>query len=636
MAYTEHTHCPNCFKPSFKSVCTDCFFDREIYLKQEAASHHLPLFSSLDKGYTLGRVIGEGSFAIVYAAIREKDQLLCAVKEYYPHDLAQRGLDGKSVNPKRNQEQLNIWQNRFIQEGELLRCCYDYPSVESGVVRYMAMVKQHGTAYLVMERLNGDNLAHYLTAHRTLSGETICLWLKPLLETLQKLHAKEIYHRDISPNNIFLCSMNNPVLMDFGLAREGARDEVLKSSTLGAGTFIAPEQLTGGYCDQRTDLYALGAVIYLCLHGEAPPPVEARRQGAPLKRLNLPDAVSLALQNVATHCLQLDLQMRPKNAGQLLAELAHCWVNPFSVSPSPLSKPMRTIIPDLAQSNPSAEPQVLPNPATGENEPQVPAKPPSRFFIKTLKLMTWAGLAYVGFTAYQNYTEEQEKLSKQERQLFAKAKTLDDFKTYLEKCVICEAKQDASDKITKLEQDRQRKEARQKLKKQEHAAYIKAQTVDELRAYLASCELCLDKDKAEAEIAKLEAAQKPKYDKDANPLETMKTIVDSAKQVYDEVKAPIDELGKSEAEIQAEERAKATAESNNQSQNKLKADLEEALRKAQMEQEAQAKAQSEADARAKAKAEAEAKLKAEVENAIKEKTGEDVKQVQDWLDSHTK
>jgi serine/threonine protein kinase len=636
MAYTEHTHCPNCFKSSFKSICAACLFDRNAYLQQEAASHHLPLFSYLDKGYILGRVLGEGSFAIVYAALREKDQLPCAVKEYYPQDLAQRGLDGKTVNPKRNQAQLDTWQNRFIQEGELLRCCYDYPSVESGVVRYMAMVKQHGTAYLVMERLNGDNLGHYLTPNKTLSGAEICLWLKPLLETLQKLHAKEIYHRDISPNNIFLCSPTQPVLMDFGLAREGARDAVLKSSTLGAGTFIAPEQLTGGYCDQRTDLYALGAVIYLCLHGEAPPPVEARRQGAPLKQLAAVDTVSLALQSVANRCLQLDLQARPNNAGQLLAELSPCWI----AQPAIATPFLRTIIPDEAY-HPAPNPEPIPlnsanagqsrygeiqanryaaNPGAMPQSPAVATETSSGFFKSLFKLLIWGGLAYGGFVAYQSYTTEQEKISKQERQLFAKAQTLADFKAYLEQCRICEAKQEAGEKIAQLQHDEQVKLAQKQQKKQEHLAYIQAQTIEDLQAYLLNCELCLDKKQAEKELkAKLAEQEKAKANAPSLLEAVTKPLVDSATEVLQdaaqqagsEIKASIEGKSQTDGDLTAEQKAKADAEV-----------------KAAMEEEAAAEAKARAEAEAQAKTKAEEKLKSDVISTIKQATGIDLSGLQ--------
>ena len=623
MDYTEHTHCPNCFQPSFKAVCPSCFFDRNSYLQQEAASHHLPLFMRLDKGYVLGRVIGEGSFAIVYAAIREKDGLMCAVKEYYPQDLAQRGLDGITVNPKRNQAQLNTWQERFIQEGELLRCCYDYPSVEFGVVRYMAMIKQHGTAYLVMERLSGDNLAHLLATQRVLSGQQICLWLKPLLETLQKLHGKEIFHRDISPNNIFLCAPDNPVLMDFGLAREGVRDEVLKSSTLGAGTFIAPEQLTGGYCDLRTDLYALGAVIYLCLHGEAPPPVEARRQGAPLKRLPQPDNISLALQTVSTHCLQLDLQSRPKNAAQILAELTPCWASQNSFS----NASQRTIIPDQVNPNPHLSNQILPNPPPFVDQiPLVPPVPEAGFFKKSVKFLLWAGIAAGGFFAYQNYAENQEKINKQERRLFAEAQSLGDFKAYLEQCQICENKQDATAKIAQVEHEQQVKQEKQEKKKQEHLSYIQAQTIDDLKAYLANCEFCQDGKKAESELKqKMAAEEKVKAEAEAANKPSLldqvtQPILDSAIEVLQDAKKP-SENDDTKVQTDTELKRQQEAEAKARADAELKAEIE---------------AEARAEKEARAKAEADAKVKSDVENAIRRSTGIDITEIQRMLDANKK
>jgi serine/threonine protein kinase len=642
MDYLENTHCPNCFKPSQTTVCPACGFNRQIYLQQEAASHHLPVFSRLDKGYVLGRVLGEGSFAIVYAAIREKDGLACAVKEYYPQDLAQRGLDGKTVNPKRNHEQLLNWQRRFEQEGELLRCCYDYPSVESGVVRYTALIRQHNTTYLVMERLSGHNLTALLATQPTLRGETICLWLKPLLETLQKLHSKEIYHRDISPNNIFLCAPNDPVLMDFGLAREGVRDAVLKSSTLGAGTFIAPEQLTGGYCDQRTDLYALGAVIYLCLLGEAPPPVEARRQGAPLGRLVQPDRISLALQTVATHCLQLDLQMRPKNAGQILAELSPFWTTPATLSPLSLE----TIIPGQTLHITPAFPSIVANDYLPQH-PQYPNPPPnyaaSGAAIAKLVLM-WGlglGLAYFAFVSYQDYADEQQKSTKQDRLLFAEAQTLADFKNYLAQCVVCESKQDAENKIAELELEQQAKQTQKQQKREEHNQYIKAKTIEDLQAYLNSCVICQHKDKAEAELKqKLAEAEAQKaaegdpslWDALTKPaVDAIEGVTQTGKAKPDEPEASTPEPVDLKAKIEAETRAKLEAEYRAKVEAEAMRAKTEAEIRAQLESEVKEKAYQEAKARleaeAKAKADAEAKTKSDAAAAQKAQIEADMEKI---------
>jgi TPR repeat protein len=497
MDYQLKTHCPNCFQLSNVKVCTSCSFDREAYLYHHAAAHHLPLFTVLEKGYVIGRVLGEGCFAIVYAAIREKDRLACAVKEYYPRDLAQRSLDNKTVQPKRDQEQLTIWQSRFIQEAELLRSCYDHPSVESGIVRYTGIIKQHNTAYLVMERVSGITLNEHLSKQKQLSADKICLWLKPLLETLQKLHAKEIYHRDISTHNIFLSAPDNPVLMDFGLAREGLRDELLKSSSLSAGSFIAPEQLTGGYCDQRTDLYALGAVLYLCLHGEMPPPVEARRQGAALKTLTSADKTAQALQTVAVHCLQLNLNLRPKNAAHLIAQLS-----PFWMAQTPQSRvSLETNVPIHAHSRLNSNPNPVLNP--------LPAQPHSFFHSLLIFLCTLGalvGLVYGGFIAYQNYDLKESEQRKQDNLLFSQAQSIADYKAYLNTCITCENQQRAMERIAQLEQEQQALLSQQKQQEQDALLFNKAQTLDELKTYLGSCVLCTDKPKAEEKLAQLNQA----------------------------------------------------------------------------------------------------------------------------------
>ncbi|MEY4767783.1 MAG: hypothetical protein RL637_422 [Pseudomonadota bacterium] len=661
MNYAESTHCPNCFTPSQIAICHRCGFDRQSYIQQQAASHHLPLFTVLDRGYILGRVLGEGSFAIVYAAIREKDQLPCAVKEYYPQDLAQRGLDNKTVNPKRDPQFLDTWRQRFIQEAELLRCCYDYPSVESGVVRYMALINQHNTAYLVMQRLVGRNLSDYLAQQRRLSSETILLWLRPLLHTLQKLHAKEIYHRDISPNNIFLAAVDQPILMDFGLAREGVRDEVLKSSTLGAGTFIAPEQLSGGRCDQRTDLYALGAVIYLCLQGEPPPPVEARRQGAPLKQLFSNTPLDRALQQLSERCLALDLIQRPAQAADCLAQLTsftaasthtiipNAAATLGTIIPSTATAAMTTaaIQPQVHTVNPSYS-SVTASPSSSTPElslsPLDSSPPPvtdsgwqkfGRFSFKTL---LWLGIGYAAYTGYMYYEQQRLATLKQDHVLFAKARTVSDFKTYLAECVICESKQEASDKIADLEKQQEKKVLRKKQKQQEHERYLQAQTVEELQAYLNSCVLCLDK---EAATTEMEAQQK--HQQALQEQAQIKAEAEARETQLPESEtnapAPIDpphppalpplsaeetlnKLGeKAKAEVQSgldnlvDGVSKVVSDVANKAESELKANIEAE------KQAAEAKAQAEAEAQ-KQREELNAQIQSQIDQQIKVRSEE--------------
>ncbi len=495
MNYHLQTHCPNCFALSSTIVCAGCHFNREIYLLANAASHHLPLFSVLEPGYIVGRVLGEGHFAIVYAGLREKDQVRCAIKEYYPQELAQRGLDNKTVNPKRHQEQLVSWQARFIQEAQLLRSCYEYPSIESGVVRYINLIKQHNTAYLVMERLSGRSLSECLLEQHKLMPDNIYMWLLPLLKTLQKLHNKDLYHRDISTNNIFLTADDAPVLMDFGLARAGVGYTILKSTLLNVGTFIAPEQLNNDACDQRTDLYSLGAVIYVCLHGNPPPTIEARRQGAALIRL-VQTPTALALQRVAEQCLQLKPAARPQNVAQVLAMLTPESFNHPTAVEMVMPERLFTPAPTLTRQLPPLATAIT-APATAE------PKKYSVWYGLTVAIITLVvliGLVYTSAIAYLNYDEQEATQRKQDNLLFSQAKTLEDYQNYLKNCTTCESKSRAQDQVKQLELERKAALSHERQRLQEAALFATAKTLEELKKYLSSCVICAEKAAAEDKV----------------------------------------------------------------------------------------------------------------------------------------
>ena len=311
----------------------------------------------------IGRVLGEGGFAIVYAALREADGLAFAVKEYYPESLASRGLNNCTVQAKRNEtERLAVWQKRFKEEAEHLRRCQDYPAI-AGVVKRADLLEQNNTVYLVMERLQGRSLRDYLTEPK--SAQWILGWLKPLLATFEQLHNRQIFHRDVSPNNVFLTSDNQPVLMDFGLAREGIRDSAMPITTMNGGTagFVAPEQLSEGSShriDAKTDLYSVGALIYAALHVEYPPDTLSRMQGAPLKRCQNTDSVTAQLEAMALHCLALDRDKRPENVVAIKRQYALLWKESKTEekiisNPPPENKNQETIIPDFQPNNKSLD-----------------------------------------------------------------------------------------------------------------------------------------------------------------------------------------------------------------------------------------------------------------------------------------
>lgn len=137
-----------------------------------------------------------------------------------------------------------------------------------------------GTCFLVMERLHGESLATRLHRAGPLSPAQLLPLALQICDALGAVHAAGIVHRDVKPSNIFLEQADGEgrpadhvKLLDFGVARvEWAETRLTNANApLGTQGYMSPEQEQGLEIDHRSDIFALGAVIYECLTGEPPP-----------------------------------------------------------------------------------------------------------------------------------------------------------------------------------------------------------------------------------------------------------------------------------------------------------------------------------------------------------------------------
>ena len=135
-----------------------------------------------------------------------------------------------------------------------------------------------GTSYLVMERLQGESLFTHLRRLGALTPEELLPIALQLCDAMGAVHAAGIVHRDLKPSNIFLArEPNSPTprvkVLDFGIARvEWAETRLTNANApLGTPGYMSPEQEQGQEIDQRSDLFAVGGVLYECLTGFAPP-----------------------------------------------------------------------------------------------------------------------------------------------------------------------------------------------------------------------------------------------------------------------------------------------------------------------------------------------------------------------------
>ncbi|MCK6425825.1 MAG: serine/threonine protein kinase [Burkholderiaceae bacterium] len=193
-------------------------------------------------------------------------------------------------------------------------------------------------AYLAMELLRGKDLAELLRSGWQPTAEQAALIVRRVADALGYAHAKGVIHRDIKPANIFMVGRTRPVVLDFGIARlmHQADDP---SPALGSPYYAAPEQFDGRECDQRSDVYSLGVVLYELLCGARPfqgaslPEIRAAvRAGQPLPPGSHRPGVPAALEAIALKALSRDPAQRQRSAGALARELRAWLANPAAAA----------------------------------------------------------------------------------------------------------------------------------------------------------------------------------------------------------------------------------------------------------------------------------------------------------------
>jgi len=159
---------------------------------------------------------------------------------------------------------------RFLDEGRMVAQFQEHP----GIISVTNYFPANGTAYLVMEYLEGRTLKEYLAQQggRLSFGQALAI-MTPVMDALRELHRADVLHRDISPDNIYITSSGQVKLLDFGAARQALRDRSQRLSVILKVGYVPEEQYrSSGNQGPWTDLYAVGATFYHLITGLIPPP----------------------------------------------------------------------------------------------------------------------------------------------------------------------------------------------------------------------------------------------------------------------------------------------------------------------------------------------------------------------------
>lgn len=275
--------CINCMsKMKNEKKCRKCGYVQGEY---HPSSCWLIPGTVLIQRYVIGKVLGEGNDGMVYLAWDQVLEMPVAIKEYFPMDcVSQEKLRGNHPDISiSNEKEFEKRMRHFLREAKFL-CRFH--SLES-VISILNLFYANQTAYIVMEYIQGETLQEYVDRKGAIPAEETLALMRPFLLTLSEIHKTGLIHRDISPDNLLYDKKRKKLwLIDFGCAQiqnETLSGEMVVSFKPG---YSPPEQYReNGKQGPRTDLYAVGAVMYFMLTGREPVDAVERMIGKKLKSL---------------------------------------------------------------------------------------------------------------------------------------------------------------------------------------------------------------------------------------------------------------------------------------------------------------------------------------------------------------
>ncbi len=292
--------------------------------------------------YVVRRLVGEGGMGKVYEAEERLSKRRVALKVLRPE--LTRSEEGRRL---------------FLNEMQIL-AQLEHPNV----VRSLATCEVDGQLVMALEFLDGRTLRQELVDRGRLSWPEAVRIAVAIAEGLAAAHAQQpaIVHRDLKPENVMLNDGGTVKVTDFGVAKVLAAAHATNTQSVGTLQYMSPEQIDARAIDARSDLYALGLVLYECLSGAAPfrssSPRELLNQQCTQAAPELPEEIRSTLpagvEQVLFRMLEKSPDARPASAAEVVEKLA-----PFvsaAARPRPQTSPGHATLLSTPHASPKADP----------------------------------------------------------------------------------------------------------------------------------------------------------------------------------------------------------------------------------------------------------------------------------------
>ncbi|MDD2737744.1 MAG: protein kinase [Methylomonas lenta] len=324
-----HSFCPACLQPgSGLSICANCGWNKT---SSTTDPQYLAPGSTLNPPYQVARMLGHGGFGITYLGWDANLQIKVAIKEYLPREWAHRDAKAGQVVANSSDAQVHFQTglNNFLAEARILAKFQQHP----GIVSVLSFFPAFGTGYMVMEYVEGQTLKSYLQHYGRLAWtQTLDIFMQ-IMDALRAVHKAGLLHRDIAPDNIYICSDGRVKLLDFGAAQLDGIGSVqsAQSQTVIVKPGFAPEEQYRNTREQGpwSDVYSVAASMYYCLTGETPPDALERLKQDSLK---LPSAYGVlippAAEQALLNALAVNSFQRPQSIETLQQQFLNLPANP--------------------------------------------------------------------------------------------------------------------------------------------------------------------------------------------------------------------------------------------------------------------------------------------------------------------
>lgn len=240
---------PRCYNGEYWPRLPDPTRVSDPFAPSEDAELRAHVEQALSAAYELDCEIGRGGMGIVYRARDRRLKRHVAIKLLPPELSFRRDV-----------------RSRFLREAETA-AQLSHPNI----VPIYSVDEVGNLVFFVMACIDGDNLAKKLATRGPLPIEDVRRWLQEVGDALAYAHARGVVHRDIKPDNILFDEDGNVALTDFGIATARFHGRLTASGrAMGTPHYMSPEQAMGRLVDGRSDLYAVGLLLYEMLLGNPP------------------------------------------------------------------------------------------------------------------------------------------------------------------------------------------------------------------------------------------------------------------------------------------------------------------------------------------------------------------------------